>query len=85
LDEDSLKVDGKQPVMLENIAMYLDVPYDSKDGVEQKYLSLDVYHNITYKDTLPVIIYFHGGGWIKVINPYLFYLINILQIVAMYL
>jgi pimeloyl-ACP methyl ester carboxylesterase len=63
IGEDSLTAGGKQPVMLENIVMYLDIPYDSKDGVEQKYLSLDVYHNITYKDTLPVIIYFHGGGW----------------------
>lgn len=63
LSQDTVQIDGRNPIILENIAMYQDIPYDTIRGVDSKLLSLDVYKNIEKYDTLPVIIYFHGGGW----------------------
>jgi pimeloyl-ACP methyl ester carboxylesterase len=61
--QNSQLVNDKKPIILENMAMYQDIPYDTIRGVDSKLLSLDVYKNIEKYDTLPVIIYFHGGGW----------------------
>ncbi|HOV92872.1 MAG TPA: alpha/beta hydrolase [Candidatus Kapabacteria bacterium] len=56
-------IDGIKPTLWENIAMYLDIQYDTIQGVNKNELSLDIYKNINNYGLLPVIVYYHGGGW----------------------
>ncbi|HPD32749.1 MAG TPA: carboxylesterase family protein, partial [Candidatus Kapabacteria bacterium] len=63
LAQDIYTVDGINPKIWKNVAMYLDIQYDTIPGVNKNELSLNIYRNINNYGSLPVIVYFHGGGW----------------------
>ena len=57
-----LKLIEKDFPIPNNIKEYKDVVYKS---VEDKDLKLDIYHQKNVSDTIPLIIFIHGGAWKK--------------------
>ncbi len=56
---DLLEIDSPVP---ENIKEYKDIVYKTIDSTE---LKLDIYHSKDIAKSAPLLIFIHGGGWVK--------------------
>jgi len=47
----------------QNYTSFLDIPYDSIDGINPNLLSLDIYVPSSITEPAPVVTFIHGGSW----------------------